>query len=64
MAAGLVQQINAAMSAAILAPPVAERLQTQGISPTPSPAEAFARELTEEVAEWARVAQTAGIRPR
>jgi tripartite-type tricarboxylate transporter receptor subunit TctC len=63
MGTGLVQLINAALSSAVLAPAVAERLQSQGITPAPGPAETFARELAEEVAEWARVAQAAGIRP-
>jgi tripartite-type tricarboxylate transporter receptor subunit TctC len=63
MAQPLVEAINAAMARAVLAPAVAERLQVQGITPTPGPAEPFARELAEEVAEWARVAQAAGVRP-
>ncbi len=63
MAAPLVEQLNAAMARAVQAPAVAERLLAQGITPAPAPAAQFAREVAEEVAEWARVAAAAGIRP-
>jgi tripartite-type tricarboxylate transporter receptor subunit TctC len=63
MAAPLVDQLNAAMARAVQAPSVAERLLAQGITPAPAPAAQFAREVAEEVAEWARVAAAAGIRP-
>lgn len=61
--APLVATLNAAMASAVRAPAVAERLLAQGIIPATGPAEAFGREVAEEVAEWARVAQAAGIRP-
>jgi tripartite-type tricarboxylate transporter receptor subunit TctC len=63
MPAAVVQLINAAMTAAVRAPDVAERLRSQGIGPAAGPAETFARELAEEIVEWARVARAAGIQP-
>jgi tripartite-type tricarboxylate transporter receptor subunit TctC len=63
MAPSLVEALNDAMARAVLSPAIADRLRAQGISPTPGPANIFARELAEEVAEWARVTQAAGIRP-
>jgi tripartite-type tricarboxylate transporter receptor subunit TctC len=55
--------LNAAMARAVSTPAVAERLLAQGIIPSPGPAEAFSQDFAQEVAEWARVAQAAGIRP-
>lgn len=63
MAPGLVTLLNSAMAAAVRAPAVAERLAAQGILPAAGPADVFASEVAEEVAEWARVARAAGIRP-
>lgn len=63
MPPALVTMLNTAMAAAVRSPLVAERLAAQGISPAAGPADAFAREVADEVAEWARVAQAANIRP-
>jgi tripartite-type tricarboxylate transporter receptor subunit TctC len=63
MPAALTDGINAAMARAIQAPAVVERLTSQGITPAPAPAAQFAREVAEEVAEWARVARAANIQP-
>lgn len=63
MQPALVEQINAAMSRAVRSATVAERLRAQGIAPAGGPADAFGRDVTEEVAEWARVTRAAGIQP-
>ncbi len=63
MPPALVAEINAAMARAVRSPAVAERLVSQGITPFGGPAEAFARQVAEEVATWAEVVRTAGIRP-
>ena len=60
---GLVGALNTVMAAAVRSPMVAERLAAQGIIPAAGPADAFAREVAEEVAEWARVARAANIQP-
>ncbi|HEV7268980.1 MAG TPA: tripartite tricarboxylate transporter substrate binding protein [Falsiroseomonas sp.] len=59
----LTEAINAAMAQVVRGPAVADRLRAQGITPAAGPADAFAREVAEEVATWARVAQAAGVRP-
>jgi tripartite-type tricarboxylate transporter receptor subunit TctC len=63
MAPALVEQINTAMARAVRSATIAERLRAQGISPAGGPAAEFGREVTEEVAEWARVTRAAGIQP-
>jgi tripartite-type tricarboxylate transporter receptor subunit TctC len=63
MPAPLVETINAAMARAVRSPSVADRLTAQGITPFGGPAPAFARQVAEEVATWAEVVRTAGIRP-
>ncbi len=59
----LVNTLNAACMAALRNPAVSARLLAQGIIVAGGPAADFGRQVTEEVAEWARVARTAGIRP-
>lgn len=63
MPAELTQSINSAMAQVVRGAAVAERLQAQGITPAGGPADAFARDLADEVATWARVAQAAGVTP-
>jgi tripartite-type tricarboxylate transporter receptor subunit TctC len=63
MPAELTLSINSAMAQVVRGAAVAERLQAQGITPAGGPAEVFARNLADEVATWARVAQAAGVTP-
>ena len=63
MAAALIERLNGAFGATLRTPAVAERLLGQGIIVAGGPAEAFARQVADEVLSWARVAQAAGIRP-
>ncbi|MBL6082515.1 tripartite tricarboxylate transporter substrate binding protein [Belnapia sp. T18] len=59
----LVAIINASMTRAVRSPAVADRLQSQGISPAGGPATDFARQVEEEILTWGRVAREAGVRP-
>jgi tripartite-type tricarboxylate transporter receptor subunit TctC len=59
----LVALINASMTRAVRNPAVAERLQSQGITPAGGPASDFAGQVEEEVVTWGRVAREAGVRP-
>ena len=63
MAEPLVERLNAAMTAALRLPALSERLLGQGITVAGGPAADFSRQVASEVAEWARVAQAAGIAP-
>ncbi len=54
--------LNATLAAAMAEPAVRDRLLAQGIEPVAGPAEAFGREVAEEVALWAEVVRAAGIR--
>ncbi len=59
----LVAFINASMSRVVRSPAVADRLQSQGITPAGGPATDFARQVEEEVATWGRIAREAGVKP-
>jgi tripartite-type tricarboxylate transporter receptor subunit TctC len=59
----LVGFLNASMARAVRSPAVAERLQSQGITPAGGMAAEFARQVEEEVVTWGRVAREAGVRP-
>ncbi len=61
-AAPALAALNATLAAAMAEPAVRDRLLAQGIEPVAGPAEAFGREVAEEVALWAEVVRAAGIR--
>jgi tripartite-type tricarboxylate transporter receptor subunit TctC len=59
----LVGRINREVVAVLRQPEMTERLVAQGFEPAPGTPEQFARHIRDEIAKWARVIATAGLRP-
>lgn len=60
---GVVAKLNAEMRRALNAPEVAEKLTANGLIPTGSTSEAMAAVVTEDVARFAKIARSIGLKP-
>ena len=59
----LIQQLNAAVNAALKVEAVRERLTSLGFIPTGGTPEAYAKRLADETVRWRKVIKAAGIQP-
>lgn len=60
----IVAQLNADMVKALNAPELKQRLEIQGVSPTPTTPGEFAQFVKAETVKWAKVIRDAGIQPQ
>jgi tripartite-type tricarboxylate transporter receptor subunit TctC len=60
----IITKLHAAMTGALQAPAVRDKLVQDGAEPVGSSPEEFARFLRTETEKWGKVARSAGIQPR
>ena len=59
----VVDQLNAAINAAVAEPAVTEKLAAMGVEPMPMRPPEFAAYIDDDIAKWAKVIKYAGIKP-
>lgn len=59
----IVRRLNSAIVAVLGVPDMRARLASQGVDPQPTTPEEFSRLLASDVSRWAKIIQSAGIRP-